>query len=216
MAVLTRLSAMIIAPFVDLELRPTREYSAEGPLIFASNHRSMADFFIGMTTFHRLGIFPRIMIATDWLKGPLGWLGNLMGVIPVDRSRGAENSVDAAVVELGGGAKLMIMPEGKLYWDPSKPLSTGRGRPGMIRAGRRSGTPIVPVAVDGTEVIWPKGRPIPKLNPFRRTKIIVSLGEPYVIQSQGPDDDIEDAERIMADIRAMLEASVASRTELPA
>ena len=50
------------------------------------------------------------------------------------------------------------MPEGRLVPPDESPGGVGQGRPGISRIARATGAKIVPVAIEGSEIVWPLGR----------------------------------------------------------
>ena len=92
------------------------------------------------------------------------------------------------------------MPEGRLVPPDERPDGVGQGRPGISRIARATGAKIVPVAIEGSEIVWPLGRafPIPKL---KKPLVSVRFGTPFHLTS---DDDIENVETIMNSIRDLL------------
>lgn len=198
------LLAAVGSPFLTIEVRGRLDLLADAtPAVFAANHRSLSDFLIGLPVMGRIGVLPGILVTERFLPGPLRRLATGAGVIPVGKGGGTEAGAQA----LKSGRSLMVMPEGKLYWDPSDPAGLGRIKPGAARIARQSGRPVVPVAVDGSEKVWPKGS-FPRINPFRRKQVVVTIGEPMNIQS---DNDQAEAERFMASVSTLL--AVASRTD---
>jgi 1-acyl-sn-glycerol-3-phosphate acyltransferase len=118
----------------------------DGPLILAPNHLSAMDhWFVGML----LGRQVRFMAKSQLFDGPfLEFILSHAGAFPVRRGHHDEESIITALTILGRGGVLVIYPEG------------GRSRSGMIGASARpgigrlaleSGTPVVPVAVHGSE-----------------------------------------------------------------
>lgn len=193
-----RLVNLGLTPFITIEVRETVPLSPEGALVLAANHRSLADMWVGLAVFHRLGIYPGILFSKRMLPGPLSWFAKGAGVILVGRG----GATEAGVAALAGGRSLMVMPEGKLFWDPTDPKRLGEIRPGMARMARKAGRPMVPVAVDGTEVVWPKGH-WPRWRPGRRRNVVVTLGEPTYVSS---DDDQAESDRVMAHVSEWLTA----------
>lgn len=191
------LMALSISPAASIEVRGHHQSLASvGPVVLAANHRSMADFAVGLTVMGRLGVLPGILMARRFLPGPLGWLADQAGIIPVGRG----GAVAAGVTALKSGRSLVVMPEGRLHWNPTDPTRLGRIRPGMTRMARLAGRPIVPVAVDGTERVWPKDS-VPRVNPMRRKKVVVTIGEPIPTTDE---DDQAQAERVMNWVRRTL------------
>jgi 1-acyl-sn-glycerol-3-phosphate acyltransferase len=82
------------------------------------------------------------------------------GMIPLDRSGGTASleALDKAAESLDRGDLFLMYPEGTR-------TRTGylhKGRTGAARLALRTGAPIVPVGIRGTEQIQPPDAPVPK------------------------------------------------------
>jgi 1-acyl-sn-glycerol-3-phosphate acyltransferase len=92
---------------------------------------------------------------------------------------------------------LVMFPEGTRSRHPG----LGKGHPGTAVIALRSGVPIVPVGVSGTETVG-----IPSVF-FRRTRVRVAFGQPFTLpQGQRLTTELaeEGTERIMKEIAALL------------
>ena len=143
----------------------------EGPLIVASNHLNNADPpMIALATRPR---FPMYMAKREMIRWPiLGPAFRIFGAFPVRRGAADLSALRAATEHLERGAMLVMFPEGTR----SRGGGLGRGHPGTALIAMRSGAPILPVAVTGSEVItWPWIF----LKPFSVPHIKVTIGEPF-------------------------------------
>lgn len=147
---------------------------ADGPLILAVNHLSVADSFIVPLVVPRPVAF---LAKAEYFQGR-GLKNRLtanvfgaLGAIPVERGRGraAKEALSAAENVLAEGGAFGIHPEGTR--SPDGRLY--RGRTGVARLALRSGAPVVPVALSGTDRLLPKGAKFPRL-----TRVAVRFGEP--------------------------------------
>ena len=174
----------------------------DSPILFAANHRSFFDVIIAWAVFSESGINCHCFIRADLFEKPVigSWLKR-NGCIPASRST-REEAEKRAITELNSGHAVAIMPEGRLVPPDERPDGVGQGRPGISRIARATGAKIVPVAIEGSEIVWPLGRafPIPKL---KKPLVSVRFGTPFHLTS---DDDIENVETIMNSIRDLLTA----------
>ena len=172
----------------------------DSPILFAANHRSFFDVIIAWAVFSESGINCHCFIRADLFEKPVigSWLKR-NGCIPASRST-REEAEKRAITELNSGHAVAIMPEGRLVPPNERPDGVGQGRPGISRIARATGAKIVPVAIEGSEIVWPLGRafPIPKL---KKPLVSVRFGTPFHLTS---DDDIENVETIMNSIRDLL------------
>ncbi|RPI23479.1 MAG: 1-acyl-sn-glycerol-3-phosphate acyltransferase [Acidobacteria bacterium] len=142
----------------------------EGPVILASNHPSYLDAPLVVASLHR----PVFYLGKHTIfNNPFGafFLKKLGGQIPVNREMGGnEDALQAGLRVLARGFALGICPEGTR--SPDGRLM--RARTGVAIFAFLTGTPVYPVAIDGTFQAWPVRRKFPRL--FTPTEIIV--GEP--------------------------------------
>ena len=184
-----------------VELPEAPDFPHDKPLVFAANHRSFLDIAAAMAVFGKLELTCRMQVRADLFDKPVvgGWLHRI-GCIPTS-TKVREQAEDTAVETLDAGSTVAIMPEGRLVPPKDRPEGVGQGRTGISRIAERSGATIVPVAIHGSDRIWPIGRPVPKLGVFRRRDLIIRLGDPIDF---GHDDHQDNADLLMDTIAEML------------
>jgi 1-acyl-sn-glycerol-3-phosphate acyltransferase len=146
----------------------------KGAVILASNHVSNIDPVLVVLSMRRpIFHLAKHTLFKNWFtRGFFEYLG---GQISVDRDRGGnEAAFEAGKAVLARGLALGIYPEGVRSYDG---LLTA-GRTGVARLALLTGSPIYPVAIDGTFRVWPRGQRFPRL--FRRTRVIV--GDPIPVE----------------------------------
>ncbi|MFN8017111.1 MAG: lysophospholipid acyltransferase family protein [Acidimicrobiales bacterium] len=84
-----------------------------------------------------------------------------IGAIPVDRKDKTGDPLRAAIDTIEAGATVLLLPEGKLHWDPEQPLTTGRAATGVARIATGAGVPVVAAGMVGTEQVWPATSKLP-------------------------------------------------------
>jgi 1-acyl-sn-glycerol-3-phosphate acyltransferase len=142
-------------------------------MILAINHLHWIDIlFIGasLPLSHRPSWIAKVEIFVNRF---FAWWFREMMVIPIRRGQRDMAALAAAEEALKRGEVLIIFPEG--HRSRSGELQEGRG--GAIRLAARTGCPIVPIAVWGTEVGL-RGAMLRKPLHFR-------VGQPYVIEMKG-------------------------------
>jgi glycerol-3-phosphate dehydrogenase (NAD(P)+) len=126
--------------------RQGREHiPADGPVIFASNHRSFLDPFLIACLVRR----PVHYVAKrELFANPVvAWVLSALGAFPIDRGRGDEAAMATARAILARGDCVVIFPEGTRV----RPGPLGHPRRGVGRLALQTGAPVVPVAVIGSE-----------------------------------------------------------------
>ena len=177
------------------------ELPESSPIIFAANHRSFFDVIIAWAFFSLSGVNCHCLIRADLFSKPLmgAWLKK-NGCIAASRKT-KEQAELQAIEKLKAGYAVAIMPEGRLVPPEERPAGVGQGRPGISRIARATGATIVPVAITGSDSVWPLGKsfPIPRM---KRPMIKVRFGAPFEFES---DDDIKNANQVMQKIKNLLD-----------
>ncbi len=166
----------------------------DGPVIFAANHHSHLDTPMLLSSIpepwrHRMFVGA----AADYffrnrVTGAVSALA--IGAIPIERSKVTRRSADQAAELIGAGWSMLIFPEGGRSPD-------GWGQPfrgGAAYLSSRTGVPIVPVHIEGTNRILRKGakRPTP-------ANVRVTYGQPlHPMESESAARYAERIERSVA------------------
>ena len=158
-----------------LEVDGLEHVPARGPAIIAPNHLSVHDSTVLLAVLPRLTRFiGKAEYVTDWTTR---WAFLALGNIPVDRasSESGAAALDAAAAVLRAGDLFGVFPEGTR----SKDRRLHRGRTGAARLALRTGAPIVPVGLIGTDEIQ---RPEDPITTFRVGKEVrVRFGRPITV-----------------------------------
>jgi len=140
-----------------------------GPAILASNHLNLADPpLLAALVPRRLIFMAKIELWSTPIIGPLY---GLCGFIPVRRFEADVAALRRAEKVLRQGHVLAMYPEGTRSRHPG----LGKGHPGTAVIALRSGVPIVPVGVSGTE-----GVSLPSCF-LRRTRVRIAFGRPFTL-----------------------------------
>ena len=141
-----------------------------GPVILACNHRSFLDSIFLPSVIRRRVTF---VAKAEYFDDPkTAWFFRGVGQIPIRREGGSasERALASATDVLKSGGVFAIYPEGTRTRDGF----LHRGHTGVARLSLRTGTPIVPVGLIGTDEVQPVDKRMPNL--FRR--VTVRFGEP--------------------------------------
>lgn len=147
-----------------------------GPLIVTPNHKSYSDHFFILSAIigNNWNILPARAMAADWLFqiSFVGWaLKNLFGAYPVRKGEGLDVSLRDPLRVLYRGHVVVIYPEGRIQFRPG----VHQVRVGAAYLAQKSGTPILPVAIQGIEYLSLKAFL------FGRRKVKVIFGKPFHI-----------------------------------
>jgi len=157
-----------------------------GPFILVANHASNADALI-------VGSFipPKIGRRLNWLgkremfDWPLiGWLARHGGIHAVERTAVDVDAFRLAQRILDAGHGLAVFPEGTR----SRTGALQEVKDGLAVLAQRSGAPVVPVAIVDSDLVWPRGRTLPRFG----GRIVIRVGTPFTLQ---PDAGARGADR---------------------
>jgi len=151
--------------FIGLENLP-----ASGGVIVAINHMSHLDTPL-------LGVNPRrsditALVTTKYQKhASIKWVINTIEGIWIDRDIADFSAIRKAAKALQSGLALGIAPEGTR----SKDYQMHQGKPGIVLLALKTGVPIVPVGISGTEDA------IHKLKRLRRPHMVARFGKAFIL-----------------------------------
>ena len=155
---------------------PTR-----GPVILAANHRSFLDsIFLPLVIRRRV----TYVAKAEYFDDPkIAWFFRAVGQIPIRREGGSasEGALAAATDVLDDGGVFGIYPEGTRTRDGL----THRGHTGVARLAVRTGAPVVPVGLVGTDDCQPTDKKLPRL--FRT--VHVRFGAPIAAEHYAHADE---------------------------
>ncbi len=139
---------------VRVRIEGLENIEADQTYIFAANHVSQFDIFAFQ------GYFPhdfRWIAKKELFRIPIfGTAMQRTGFIAMDRTHGREalKSLNKAAEQIAGGTSVIIFPEGTRSRDGRlHPFKTG-----AIMLAIKAGVPVVPIGINGTYEILPKGR----------------------------------------------------------
>lgn len=136
------------------------EIPKTGPLILAANHSSNLDAVVlGSWLTPRLGRRIHWLGKKELFDWPVvGWAAANGGVHPVDRGAADVEAFRLAMRILDEGHVLFVFPEGTR----SRDGKLQDGHDGVAVLAIRTGAPIVPLAIAGSNRVWPRGQKLPR------------------------------------------------------
>lgn len=205
LAWLARLARILSWPFArfDIDGGDAMNEAVKTGIIVV-DHRSLFDVVAGLIVFHKYRRYPRVLIEKKYADSK--WtrpFARAIGAIPVDRAAGRGEAFTAAIDALHSGLTILLLPEGRIHFDPDRPLATGRASTGVSRLAEASGMPVITAGMVGTELVWPSSRHLPHLNPFRRRPTVTCRISDRPVTFTGT-DHTERTEQAMADVRRMM------------
>ena len=170
-----------------------------GNVIVAANHLGRLDTAVLLCVIDREDII--MAVAEKYKDHPLfGAIGRAVDAIWLNRFEADFGALREILARMEKGGMLVIAPEGTR----SKTEALQQAKPGVAFLAGKSGYPVLPVAVTGTE---DRGI-LQNLKRFRRSKIVVRGGDLFSIdipKGRGREQAMRDAtDEIMCQIGALL------------
>ncbi len=174
-----------------VHLRGRYNLPRKGPYIIASNHLSWTDIPLIPAYVPGKVVY---MAKEESFHDRTGWLVRLLGAFPVKRGEGDRQAIRAADEQLKRKKVFIIFPEGTR----SKTRMLAKAHAGLGMIALRSGVPVIPVAIWGSE---------DALKKFG-ADVTISYGKPIVLKPKGAKitrEDIQSAtDEVMLQIAAMM------------
>jgi 1-acyl-sn-glycerol-3-phosphate acyltransferase len=184
--------------FVPTSVTGSEHLPTTGPAIVVANHTSHLDVPVLHGVLGRRAR-SRVVVAAakDYFfasRAAGALVRQVFGAFPFERDGDSSASLMACRAALTEGRILVLFPEGTR--SPSGEL--GRVRSGAARLAESTGTPIIPVRVDGLATVMPKGTRLPLPG-----AVHASIGPPII-----PTGDVESTRRLVE--RALARAAIES------
>jgi 1-acyl-sn-glycerol-3-phosphate acyltransferase len=165
---MTRLMRLVVWTFGRYEVAGNERVPTDGPLIVVSNHLNNADPpLLGAAIPRRI----HFMAKQELFDSRFGWAMRWFGAFPVRRFEADLAALRAAQGILKEGEAIGMFPEGHR----SRTGGMGPPHPGTALIALRTGAPLLPVGITGTERIR---TPLVLL---QQPRIRVVIGEPFTL-----------------------------------
>lgn len=153
---LQKLSEVAYHTLFDLHVWGLRNVPARGGAILAANHQSFLDPPIVAVSLRRPVSF---MAKSELFENRyFGGLISNLHAFPIRQGKGDRAAIVETVSRLREGHLLNMYPEGSRSDDGE----VAELASGIALVVRKAQVPVVPVALDGSFALWPKGQTLPK------------------------------------------------------
>ena len=195
-AILKPVVVVLLRLLARVEGRGVEHVPRDGAVMIVANHSSFLDPpLVGAVTPRQLAFLAK----EELFRIPLfGRLIHGLNARPLRRAGADPKALRTALRVLEEGRALLVFPEGTRGDEGT--LRTPKAGAGMLAV--LSGVPVVPVYIEGSGRVWPRGRTLP-----RPGKVIVRFGPPLRFERGG--DGRERKGRYEAASRAMMDAIAA-------
>lgn len=144
--ILRFLIRVLLRLIAKVEIYGKENVPLTGGMILSSNHIGILDIIMVYVAIDRTDLF--IPVAEKWEKiGWIRWLGQQLNFLFVDRYNPDLKAMRKMIALMEEGKCLVIAPEGTR----SDTGALIEGKPGVAYLAARSGFPVIPVAITGTE-----------------------------------------------------------------
>ncbi len=165
---------------------------AHGPALLAANHQSYLDpVLVGAFTKRPLYYMARASLFNNRY---FARLIRTFHAFPVKRGTADVGAIKESLRLLRAGCAIVVFPEGTRTTDGR----IGVMQPGVVSLARRSGSSIIPVALEGAYEAWPRERKLPRWAP-----IAVQYGRPILPADLEALDDRAAAVLLTERVRAL-------------
>jgi 1-acyl-sn-glycerol-3-phosphate acyltransferase len=129
---------------------------AAGGVLVVSNHQSHLDpILVGLACDRRMNYLAR---ETLFRFAPLRWLIQSLDAIPIDREGLGLAGLKETLKRLKREEMVLIFPEGTRTRDGL----VAELKPGFSVLAKRTGVPLLPVAIEGAFAAWPRWQMFPR------------------------------------------------------
>lgn len=173
--------------------------SEGGKAIVAANHLGMLDAAYAFRMVKRTDLI--MVVAEKYRKyGFFRWLVKTLNLLWLERFEADFGTLKETLRRLERGGILFIAPEGTR----SKTEALQQAKPGVAYLAAKSGAPVIPVALWGTEDRVVRQN----LKSWKRSQVVLSVGKPFTLPPLPKENRAEFLEaqtnEIMAQIAALL------------
>lgn len=154
------------------EIHGYENVPSSGAFVLAVNHIGVIDIAMFHYIFDRFDMF--IPVGEKWEKNAfVRWLARNLNFLFVDRFNPDLKALRKMIALMDTGNSLVIAPEGTR----SKTGALIEGKPGVAYLAARSGFPVLPVAITGTEDKVILGN----IKRLRKSPVTLTAGKPFTL-----------------------------------
>ena len=161
---------LTVLPVMQVRIEGESHLKRDSVYVLVANHQSVADILAVLHLPHSFKFIAKKELF--WIPF-LGWALTVAGYIPLKRSnrQSGKQTVDQAKKYLKEGVSVLFFPEGTRSLDGE----IHEFKLGAFKLASALGIPVVPIVIDGTRELVPKGNFVIR----DRVQVIVKVGMPH-------------------------------------
>ncbi len=186
-------------PRIKYASRKAKKLMKRTPCILIANHTAHADGYFLPQALPKRRLYT--YVTRKWYDKPkLNWMFSRLKYIPIDLTSMDTEWLARGEKVLADGGSILIFPEGKLC----EVGTLGEFHPGALMLAKKTGVPVIPVALIG------------EYRPFRPKRMIVGEPIPLNLDERGRPSVIlrRESEKCREVLREMLEIPADTVTEV--
>ena len=196
------LTKLMTSLLLRAEARGLENFPRRGPAVVVFNHLGDADAVLMMAKLpyeSPVEGIGKIELNEHWLVGPVF---RAYGIIWVHRGQPDRKALRSALDALAQGRMVALAPEGR----QSVIGGLEEGNPGAAFLALKSGAPVVPVGLTGTE----NSNVFGHIKRWKRAPVSITVGKPFFIQAPtGSEESGTKSQRAMRDATRQIMESIA-------
>lgn len=177
--ILRGLIKLVLKVFFQLKVKGLENLPLRNKVILAGNHTSILDGLIVMAAYPRRVYF---LVAESVFKRKfLGFMARQLGFIPIRPGGLNKEAIREALRILESHNTIGIFPEGRITDDER----LVEGKKGVAVIAKKTGSPIIPFAIEGAYYAWPRFQKYPRRHPIE-----ITFGNPLDIKEYELPEDL--------------------------
>lgn len=170
---------LVVLPLMRVRIEGERHLAPDSVYVLVANHQSVADILAVLHLPHPFKFIAKRELF--WIP-ILGWSLTAAGYIPLERGnpKSGKQTIDQAKKYLKEGMSVLFFPEGTRSHDGE----IHDFKAGAFKIASELGIPVVPIVIDGTREVVPKGNFILR----KQERVVVKAGAPRRPRSASNDN----------------------------